>query len=162
MQKDCRNNPCHRFGSSLNANFHYHCVVIDGVLAQDEEGQLRFFEATELQSHDVDEVERLTRQRVLRLFERRGCDVQGCTNAASAGCTRAASRPRSPPRWPPGTITVASRQLLLRCSTSCIPALVYRCERSGSHQRPRRARAAGALLRASHARWRATVLGERW
>ena len=72
MQKDCRNNPCHRFGSSVNANLHYHCAVIDGVLAHDEEGQLCFFEATELKSDDIVEVERQTRQRVLRLFERRG------------------------------------------------------------------------------------------
>ncbi len=30
MQKDCRNNPCQRFGSALNLNIHLHMLVLDG------------------------------------------------------------------------------------------------------------------------------------
>ena len=30
MQKDCRNNPCQRFGSALNLNVHLHVLVLDG------------------------------------------------------------------------------------------------------------------------------------
>ena len=30
MQKDCRNNPCQRFGSALNLNVHCHLLVPDG------------------------------------------------------------------------------------------------------------------------------------
>ena len=30
MQKDCRNNPCQRFGSKLNLNVHLHILALDG------------------------------------------------------------------------------------------------------------------------------------
>ncbi len=30
MQKDCRNNPCQRYGSALNLNVHLHVLVPDG------------------------------------------------------------------------------------------------------------------------------------
>ncbi len=30
MQKDCRNNPCQRFGSAPNLNIHLHMLVLDG------------------------------------------------------------------------------------------------------------------------------------
>jgi hypothetical protein len=30
MQKDCRNNPCQRFGSKLNLNLHLHVLALDG------------------------------------------------------------------------------------------------------------------------------------
>ncbi len=30
MQKDCRNNPCQRYGSALNLNVHLHILVPDG------------------------------------------------------------------------------------------------------------------------------------
>ena len=30
MQKNCRNNPCLRFGSALNLNIHLHILIPDG------------------------------------------------------------------------------------------------------------------------------------
>jgi hypothetical protein len=71
MQKDCRNNPCQRFGASINAHTHYHCAVIDGVFSE-RDGTLCFHPASALGEADVAAVERVVATRVLRLFERRG------------------------------------------------------------------------------------------
>ena len=38
----------HRFGSSLNAHFHFHVCVIDGVFSEDPLGSVQFHEATHL------------------------------------------------------------------------------------------------------------------
>ncbi len=72
MQKDCRNNPCQRFGSSLNAHTHIHVCAIDGVFSQGAECTLRFHRANALTDSDIAAVEATTRARVLRLFERKG------------------------------------------------------------------------------------------
>ncbi len=61
-----------RFGSALNRHTHLHCCVIDGLFSQDEDGNLCFHPATELDEDDVAAVQGVVRQRVLRLFERRG------------------------------------------------------------------------------------------
>ena len=71
MQKDCRNNPCQRFGGAVNQNFHYHCAVIDGVFSE-RDGALCFHPASALEESDVAALERMVATRVLRLFERRG------------------------------------------------------------------------------------------
>jgi hypothetical protein len=71
MQKDCRSNPCQRFGSSLNTHTHYHCAVIDGVFAE-HEGALCFYEATKLDANDIVAVESAVARRVLRLYQRQG------------------------------------------------------------------------------------------
>ncbi len=52
----------HRFGSSLNAHFHFHVCVIDGV----------FYEATHLTASDWGELQDTVRHRVLRYFQRHG------------------------------------------------------------------------------------------
>jgi hypothetical protein len=72
MQKDCRNNPCQRFGSALNAHLHFHICVIDGVFSQGAAGELRFHPATVLSQSDVAALQSLVRHRVLRLFQRTG------------------------------------------------------------------------------------------
>ncbi len=72
MQKDCRNNPCQRFGSSLNAHTHIHVCAIDGVFSQDPDATLHFHRASALSDSDIAAVEAITRARVLRLFEREG------------------------------------------------------------------------------------------
>ena len=61
-----------RFGSALNRHLHLHCCVTDGLFSQDEDGNLCFHPATELDEDDVAAVQGVVRQRVLRLFERRG------------------------------------------------------------------------------------------
>ena len=38
----------HRFGSFLNAHFHFHVCVIDGLFSEDPEGSVQFHEATHL------------------------------------------------------------------------------------------------------------------
>jgi hypothetical protein len=66
----------HRFGSSLNAHFHYHLCVVDGVYeaAEEEEGEespsgsVRFREATALTRADVEALQETVRRRVLRWF----------------------------------------------------------------------------------------------
>jgi hypothetical protein len=68
----------HRFGSTLNANLHFHCAIIDGVFSPAvsvAEGAsplaVRFHEATVLTDGDIAAVQREVRTRVLRLFKRR-------------------------------------------------------------------------------------------
>ncbi len=60
----------HRFGSSLNAHFHYHVVVLDGVFSESEEGGAEFHEASELEPRHWQELQRTVQRRVLRYFRR--------------------------------------------------------------------------------------------
>lgn len=60
----------HRFGSSLNAHFHYHVVVLDGVFSESEEGGAEFHEASELEARHWQELQRTVQKRVLRYFRR--------------------------------------------------------------------------------------------
>jgi len=62
----------HRFGSSLNAHFHFHVCVIDGVFSEDPEGSVQFHESTHLTASDWDELQHTVRHRVLRYFYRHG------------------------------------------------------------------------------------------
>ncbi len=62
----------HRFGSSLNTHFHYHCVILDGAFSHGLGGDARFHEATHLESHHWHELQRVVQRRVLRYFRARG------------------------------------------------------------------------------------------
>ena len=44
MHKDCRNNPCQRFGSKLNLNVHLHILALDGAYTF-EHGKAHFHRA---------------------------------------------------------------------------------------------------------------------
>jgi hypothetical protein len=61
-----------RFGSSLNAHYHYHVLVLDGVISGDDERGVRFHEATRLEARDAEALARTVQLRVLRWFVRRG------------------------------------------------------------------------------------------
>jgi hypothetical protein len=60
----------HRFGSSLNAHFHYHVVVLDGVFSEGDDGGVRFHEASNLETHHWHELQRTVQRRALRYFRR--------------------------------------------------------------------------------------------
>jgi hypothetical protein len=62
----------HRFGSSLNAHFHFHVCVVDGVFCEDPLGSVQFHEATHLTPSDWDPLQHTVRHRVLRYFHRHG------------------------------------------------------------------------------------------
>jgi len=62
----------HRFGSSLNAHLHFHCVVIDGVFDAAAAGGVIFTAATGLEANAIAQVQAQVRRRLLRLFARRG------------------------------------------------------------------------------------------
>jgi hypothetical protein len=62
----------HRFGSALNAHFHFHVVLLDGVFSEGADGSVTFHEAAHLSAGDVRHLERTLQRRVLRLFLRRG------------------------------------------------------------------------------------------
>ena len=62
----------HRFGSFLNAHFHFHVCVIDGVFGEDAEGSVQFHEATHLSASDWDQLQHTVRYRVLRYFHPHG------------------------------------------------------------------------------------------
>ncbi len=62
----------HRFGSSLNAHFHFHVVVLDGVFTETVDGEVRFDEATAFFAADATTLTPVLQRRILRLFQRRG------------------------------------------------------------------------------------------
>ena len=62
----------HRFGSTLNAHLHFHCVVIDGVFDTTAAGEVVFHAVTELDPNAITSVETRARQRMLQSFTRRG------------------------------------------------------------------------------------------
>jgi hypothetical protein len=79
----------HRFGSSLNMHFHYHCVVLDGAFSQGPDGDARFHGATLLGSHHWLELQRVVQRRVLRHFRARGlldeADAEGMLGWQGSG-----------------------------------------------------------------------------
>ena len=62
----------HRFGSTLNAHLHFHCVVIDGVFDDAAAGGVIFRAATGLDEHAFAAVQACVRRWLLRVFVRRG------------------------------------------------------------------------------------------
>jgi hypothetical protein len=62
----------HRFGSTLNAHLHFHCVVIDGVFDATTAGGVVFHTAAGLDAPAVAAVQACVRRRLLRVFARRG------------------------------------------------------------------------------------------
>ncbi|MFQ5538750.1 MAG: transposase [Gemmatimonadota bacterium] len=60
----------HRFGSSLNAHFHYHVIVLDGVFSESQDEGPEFHEASELGTRHWQELQRTVQKRVLRYFRR--------------------------------------------------------------------------------------------
>ena len=60
----------HRFGASLNAHFHFHVVVLDGVFSHASDGEVRFHEAARLMPEHWDELQHVVQSRVLRYFHR--------------------------------------------------------------------------------------------
>ena len=62
----------HRFGSTLNAHLHFHCVVIDGVFDAAAAGGVVFHAATGIEADAIAEVQACVRRRLLRVFVRRG------------------------------------------------------------------------------------------
>jgi hypothetical protein len=61
----------HRFGSSLNANYHFHACVIEGLYAAEGEG-VRFHAVAELSEAAILQVQEKVRRRVLKAFVRWG------------------------------------------------------------------------------------------
>ena len=62
----------HRFGSTLNAHLHSHCVVIDGVFDATATGGVVFHAATGLEANAIAQVQAQVPRRLLRVFVRRG------------------------------------------------------------------------------------------
>ena len=62
----------HRFGSTLNAHLHFHCVVIDGVFDAAAAGGVVFRAATGIDANAIADVQACVRRRLLRVFVRRG------------------------------------------------------------------------------------------
>jgi hypothetical protein len=63
----------HPFGSSLNEPIPFHIVLIEGVFEpSDNEAGIAFFEATELDTSTLAEVQAPIRRRILKAFVRRG------------------------------------------------------------------------------------------
>ena len=62
----------HRFGSALNPHLHFHCVVVDGVLASAPAGDVVFRAATGIEAEAIAAVQATIRRRLLQSFVRRG------------------------------------------------------------------------------------------
>ena len=61
-----------RFGDALNANVHFHCMVLDGVYAAGASGRPEFHQLPAPEDPDVLHLTALVNQRVRSLLERRG------------------------------------------------------------------------------------------
>jgi len=61
----------HRFGFSLNAHLHFHCVAIDGVFDAAATGGVVFTAATRIKANAIADVQACVRPRLLRVFVRR-------------------------------------------------------------------------------------------
>ena len=90
-----------RFGSALNLNVHFHTLVIDGVIGQNEAGG-QLHPAPPPSDEDVGRLLVQIRRRVLRLLERRGIsfddessDTLAQESAALAGLAAASVRGRA-------------------------------------------------------------------
>ncbi len=78
-------NQIQRFGSALNANTHFHALVLDGVFtAADALAAPIFHPATRVTDTDVAKILSTTRSRVLRLCRRLGLMGEGGELGASA------------------------------------------------------------------------------
>jgi len=62
----------HRFGSSLNAHPHFHCIIIEGVFVKDSDSQITFHKISSITEKDIQAVQERVRQRVLKNFKRSG------------------------------------------------------------------------------------------
>ncbi len=62
----------HRFGSSLNAHLHFHCVVIDRVFDSAPTGGVIFRAVPELDANAIADVQARVRRRLLPVVVRRG------------------------------------------------------------------------------------------
>ena len=94
----------HRFGSTLNAHLHFHCVVIDGVFDATATGGIDFRAAAGLGAPAVAAVQSCVRRRLLRIFVRRdllpGADARATAQWEHGGgfsMRRRASRPLTVP-----------------------------------------------------------------
>ena len=61
-----------RFGDALNANVHFHCMVLDGVYAAGASGRPEFHQLPAPEDPDILHLTALVNQRVRSLLERRG------------------------------------------------------------------------------------------
>jgi hypothetical protein len=58
----------HRFGATLNAHRHFHCVVIDGVFEPAPADGVLFHAASGIDANAIAEVQARVRRRLLRVF----------------------------------------------------------------------------------------------
>src|SRR5690606_38243996 len=61
-----------RFGSAMNLNLHYHCLVLDGVYAREDDGALRFHASRPPSTEDVEVLVQRVSTAAERWLARRG------------------------------------------------------------------------------------------
>ena len=71
-----------RYGDALNANPHFHSIVLDGVYAADSNGRPEFHSLPAPEDEDVLRLTTLVSQRVQSLLERRGLSVDADSQQA--------------------------------------------------------------------------------
>ena len=70
----------HRFGSSLNAHLHFHCVIIEGLFVKDSDSRITFHKLSTLIEEDIQAVQERVRLRVLKSFKRSGFEDHDVEN----------------------------------------------------------------------------------
>ena len=65
-----------RFGDALNANPHFHCLVLDGAYAAGESGRPEFHQLPAPENEDILRLTTLVAERVESLLKRRGLDAE--------------------------------------------------------------------------------------
>ena len=105
----------YRCGGLRNAHLHFHAVFIDGVFCGEDAGHLRLQE-TRLLAEQMAHLQRTIRQRIVRLFVRRGlldkAEGQAAnTTAASLSAPMCASKPTIGKDWSVSCTTVPDQPL---------------------------------------------------
>lgn len=61
-----------RFGSALNLNVHFHALFLDGAYVTGVDGELRFIEVGQINTHEIQEVLKKIQIRMVRHLQKRG------------------------------------------------------------------------------------------
>jgi hypothetical protein len=99
----------HRFGSSLDAHFHFHAVVLDGVFSPAPDGEAHFHEAALLPTQA--RARGPHRDRSLRFSSSRG-SLASYRPRASIATATTASWPRTPSSVPPSPASAGPKPRL--------------------------------------------------
>jgi hypothetical protein len=79
----------------VDGHFHFHLIVLDGVIAEEADGSVRFHEATDLTAEQVEALTETLQRRILRLFHPMMPGLSTTSHGQRLTATPPSSYPRS-------------------------------------------------------------------